>query len=173
MWFSLAWIIASMRVERDAYKFFTIFTSLRCRSLRLSSHNSSRLHGFSWKNLFTSVARWYLSQGFELASLSLLQLHQPNSVVLNLISSLEFYHAGKSHLQPNPVSNCPSATGWIWHYSSWHQLYQTFLNHHFLYIPKASDSYLKISLFLSLNVGRLAFLAAFWQLLTYKKTGPS
>lgn len=53
---SLAWIITSMRLGREEYKSFTIFTNMRCHPPWLIAYNSSRLRDFLQRSLlFSSV----------------------------------------------------------------------------------------------------------------------
>ena len=54
MWLPLAWKIVSIRLGRDTFKYFIIFTGKIWHSLWLSSPNSSRLRRFFWRILFFS-----------------------------------------------------------------------------------------------------------------------
>ena len=118
-WLPFTWIIASLCLWRDVYKFFTIFTGMKCHSLWLSSYNSSILYGFFWKALcfFLIIFKsgCWACQSFNTVTPSSAQLC---CVIHNLRH--EFLLCWKISLPSKFCIKLSSATECVWHNWSYH-----------------------------------------------------
>ena len=162
----LAWIV-SMRLGKAVYK---SSTGIRCHYLWLSSHNYSSLRRFFWRILFFSSIHIF-SMIFESGlwkDQSFIKVTSSSAKLLfHVICGMKLRYAKKSHLHPNLIIKF-SISKWMYLTLFFlPSILTNFLEPLLFTNPKASDSFPQTSLSLSCNVGRFAFLEAFWQIFAY------
>ena len=129
----------SARDQKDAYKFFRIFTGMKCYLLFLRSHNFSILREFFWRTLiFSSVHIFLLIFKSGLWTVKSFNMVTPSSAILCLIVlDLWWHEAGSGwKISPSLKSGIKlSFSNWMsWHHSSNLQFFTNFLEPSLFYV---------------------------------------